>query len=103
MEKKKEEIIYKILLVGNNDSGKTSFIFRLIDNAYDPKILKTIGLDYRIKKVKLNDGVIALIQLWDTSSFDHEKIIARSYLKGANGFIVMYNITIRYSFENAAD
>ena len=50
MEKKKEEIIYKILLVGNNNSGKTSFIFRLIDNAYNPMILKTIWLDYRIKK-----------------------------------------------------
>ena len=39
MNQKKEEIIYKILLLGNNDSGKTSFIIRYLDNAYDPMIL----------------------------------------------------------------
>ena len=39
MNQKKEEIIYKILLLGHNDSGKTSFIFRYLDNSFDPMIL----------------------------------------------------------------
>jgi len=37
----------------------------------------------------------------DTSSEDRVKSIAKNYLKGANGFIIMYNMTIRESFENA--
>ena len=58
-------------------------------------------MDYRIKKVTFNDGVTALIQLWDTSSSNYHKPFIRHYLKVSNGFIIMYNIAIRQSFENA--
>ena len=97
-----KEIIYKILLLGNNDSGKTNFISRYIDNTYNPMLLSTIGLDFKIKRITLNDGITAKIQIWDTASGERYNHITRTYLKGANGFIIMYNMTKRKFFENAA-
>ena len=101
MEQKKKEIFYRIMLLGNYDSGKTNFILRYIDNRYDSNTLRTIGMDYRIKRVTLNDGKTAKIQIWDTCSSERFNYINRNYFNRTNGYIIMYNMTKRESFENA--
>ena len=102
MNQKTKEIIYKILLLGNNFSGKTCFMIRCVENTYRATFLSTIGLDYRTKKVILNNGATAKIQIWDTASADRYDHITRQYFYRTNGFILMYNMTRRESFEKAA-
>ena len=101
MKQIKKEIFYKIMLLGNYDSGKTNFILRYVDNTHNSNTLRTIGMDYRIKRVTLNDGKEAQIQIWDTCSSDRYNHISRLYYNRINGFIIMYNVTMRESFENA--
>jgi len=74
MKQIKNQIFYQIMLLGNYDSGKTNFILRYVDNTFNSNTLRTIGMDYRIKRVTLNDGKEAQIQIWDTCSserFNH--------------------------------
>ena len=98
---KSKDFFYKIILLGNYDSGKTNFILRYIENRYNPMTSRTFGMDYFTKIVKLNDGRTAKIQFIDTDSMERGKSYIRTYFNRVNGFIIMYNMTIRESFNNA--
>ena len=98
---KSKDFFYKIILLGNYDSGKTNFILRYIENRYNPMTSRTIGMDFFTKIVKLNDGRTAKIQFIDTDSMERGKSYIRASFNRVNGFIIMYNMTIRESFNNA--
>jgi len=103
MEEKKEEILYKIVLLGDYDAGKTRFIRRYVGDIYDSNMFSTIEFDFKIKRVTLNDGKTAKIQIWDTANGERYKFIITNNFRGAKGFIIMYNIAWRKSFEIAKE
>ena len=98
MEKK--EVLYKILLLGDSSVGKTCFLMRYTDNTFQEIHMSTIGLDYKLKNVQLDDGKMVKIQIWDTAGQDRFRSITKNYYKGADGIILIYDITNKKSFEN---
>ena len=98
MEKK--EVLYKILLLGDSSVGKTCFLMRYTDNTFQEIHMSTIGLDYKLKNVQLDDGKMVKIQIWDTAGQDRFRSITKNYYKGAHGIILIYDITNKKSFEN---
>lgn len=38
--------ILKVLLIGNSSVGKSSLIFRFVDNVYNESFVPTIGVDF---------------------------------------------------------
>jgi Ras-related protein Rab-1A len=102
MEEKREEIIYKIILLGSFDSGKTRFIRRYADNIDDSSFITTIGVDFKIKSIKIDNKIIKL-QIWDTAGQERFRSILSSYYKGANGILLLYDITNVNSFKNLSN
>jgi len=51
--------------------------------------------------MQLDDKVIAL-KLWDTAGQERFKSITRSYIRGTNGLLVVYDVTNRDSFVNVS-
>ena len=98
MEKK--EFLYKILLLGDSSLGKTCFLMRYTDNTFQEIHMSTIGLDYKLKNVQLDDGKMVKIQIWDTAGQDRFRSITKNYYKGAHGIILIYDITNQKTFEN---
>jgi small GTP-binding protein len=98
MEKK--EVLYKILLLGDSSVGKTCFLMRYTDNTFQEIHMSTIGLDYKLKNVQLDDGKMVKIQIWDTAGQDRFRSITKNYYKGAHGIILIYDITNQKTFEN---
>ena len=99
-EKKQKELLYKILLLGDSSVGKTCFLMRYTDNTFQEIHMSTIGLDYKLKNVQLDDGKIVKIQIWDTAGQDRFRSITKNYYKGAHGIILIYDVTSRKTFEN---
>ena len=99
-EKKQKELLYKILLLGDSSVGKTCFLMRYSDNTFQEIHMSTIGLDYKLKNVQLDDGNIVKIQIWDTAGQDRFRSITKNYYKGAHGIILIYDVTSRKTFEN---
>ena len=97
---KPREFLYKILLLGDTSVGKTCFLMRYTDNTFQEIHLSTIGLDYKLKNVQLEDGKFVKIQIWDTAGQDRFRSITKNYYKGAHGIILLYDITDRRSFDN---
>ena len=98
MEKK--EFLYKILLLGDSSVGKTCFLMRYTENTFQEIHMSTIGLDYKLKNVQLDDGKMVKIQIWDTAGQDRFRSITKNYYKGAHGIILIYDITNQKTFEN---
>jgi len=95
-----EPPLYKILLLGDSTVGKTCFLLRYTDDTFIDMHMTTIGLDYRLKTLILEDKKIVKIQLWDTAGQDKFRAITRNYYKGAKAIILIYDVTNSKSFEN---
>ena len=80
--------------------GKTCFLLRYTDDTFLDLHMATIGLDYRLKTMILDDHRIVKVQLWDTAGQDKFRAITRNYYKGARGIILIYDVTNIKSFEN---
>jgi small GTP-binding protein len=95
-----EEIVYKVLLLGDSSVGKTCFLLRYCDKSFQDVHLSTIGLDYRLKSMTLKNNKNIKLQIWDTAGQDRFRAITKNYYKGANGIILIYDITNMQTYEN---
>ena len=93
------EYVFKILIVGNSCAGKTNILCRFSDNQFHESFLPTIGVDFRIKGIDVDNKSVKL-QIWDTAGQERFKTITATYYKGAHGCILVYDITDRQSFQD---
>ncbi|KYQ88373.1 Rab GTPase [Tieghemostelium lacteum] len=94
-----EEKQYKVLLIGDSDVGKTSIVKRFSDDAFDEDILCTIGVEFKMKVVNVDDKDVTLC-IWDTAGQEKFRALISSYYRGAHGIILTYDVTKRDSFNN---
>lgn len=46
----------KLLIIGESGVGKSSLLLRFTDDAFDPEQAATIGVDFKVKVIRLNNG-----------------------------------------------
>ena len=88
-----------ILLVGDANVGKTSILLKYTENFFPNQYQATIGVEYKMKIIKLNNMNIKL-QIWDTAGQERYKSIAKNFFHSANGVFFVFDITNEKSFEN---
>ena len=93
------EYLFKLLLIGNSGVGKSCILMRYADNSFTENFFNTIGVDFKIKTISLNDQVIKM-QIWDTAGQDRFRTLTSSYYRGAHGIIIVYDVTNKDSFDN---
>ena len=96
------EYLFKILLIGNSNVGKSSLFLRFVDEIWKENFVPTIGVDFKIKSIKIDNKTIKL-QIWDTAGQERFKSILSSYYKGANGILLLYDITNVNSFKSLSN
>ena len=92
-------ITFKIMLLGDSSVGKTAFILRFCDGKFEDESITTIGLDTKTKFVSHKDKKIQL-QIWDTAGEERFRSIAKSCYKGADGILLMYDVSNISSFKH---
>lgn len=90
--------IIKILTLGDAAVGKSSIVLRYSENKFPETWLSTIGVDSKRKIVKIN-GETVKVSIWDTAGQEKYQTIVKNYYNGANGVLLIYDITNKKSFD----
>ena len=93
------EFIFKVLLLGNSNVGKSSLFLRFVDDIWNDTFVPTIGVDFKIKTFEIDSKKIKM-QIWDTAGQERFKNIIASYYRGAHGILLLYDVTDKDSFKN---
>lgn len=93
------DYLFKLLLIGDSGVGKSCLLLRFADDTYTESYISTIGVDFKIRTIELDDKTIKL-QIWDTAGQERFRTITSSYYRGAQGIIIVYDCTDQDSFNN---
>ncbi|MFW9827624.1 MAG: Rab family GTPase [Candidatus Thorarchaeota archaeon] len=93
---------FKILLLGDASVGKTSFTKRYCYNIFNPSERLTIGVDFHVKTIELNEKKIKL-QLWDVGGEERFRFLLPTYCLGANAAFLLYDITRPSTLDNISE
>ena len=99
MAEEEYDFIFKVLLLGNSDVGKSSLILRYVDEVWSDTFVPTIGVDFKVKTSNLENKNIKM-QIWDTAGQERFRNVISSYFRGAHGILLIYDVTNRDSFKN---
>ncbi|KAF4370956.1 hypothetical protein F8388_002849 [Cannabis sativa] len=95
------DLSFKILLIGDSGVGKSSLLVSFISNTSD-NLAPTIGVDFKIKLLTV-DGKKLKLTIWDTAGQERFRTLTSSYYRGAQGIILVYDVTRRETFTNLSD
>ena len=89
----------KIVWVGDSGVGKTSLINVLMGNRFALDCRPTLGVDFATRLVPGPGDNMVKLQFWDFSGQDRFRILSRAYFKGAQGCLMVFDVSKRKSFE----
>jgi Ras-related protein Rab-8A len=84
-------------MIGDSGVGKTCLLLRYASESFSPTFITTIGIDFKIKNIQL-DGKRIKLQIWDTAGQERFRTITTSYFRGAQGILLVYDVTDRQTF-----
>eukprot|EP01125_Pyxidicula_operculata_P015969 TRINITY_DN5451_c0_g1_i3.p1 TRINITY_DN5451_c0_g1~~TRINITY_DN5451_c0_g1_i3.p1 ORF type:complete len:190 (+),score=34.58 TRINITY_DN5451_c0_g1_i3:14-583(+) len=93
------DIEFKINLVGDSSSGKSSLLSRFAEDTFTESYIPTIGADFRVKTVEI-DGRRVKLRIWDIREGTKSIKTQIQYFRGSRAIIIVYDITDRASYEN---
>lgn len=96
------DYLFKLVLIGDTGVGKSCLLLRFADDAFTESYISTIGVDFRFRTVKIENKTFKL-QIWDTAGQERFRTITSAYYRGADGIIMVYDVTDRESFEHIQD
>ena len=94
-----KEIKYKLIMLGDENVGKTSIINRFKNNEYSGTYEPTLGLDFQTKSIMI-DNINVKLLLYDTAGQEKFRPLIPLYTKEANIIFLIYDITNYNSFSN---
>lgn len=93
----------KILVVGDPETGKTSYIKRLVQDTFNSKYKGSKGVDFYLREVFV-DGETVRLQLWDVANVENTiGNISKSYYRDAFGAMIIYDVTRPSTFDTVVD
>ena len=93
------DYLYKLILVGDSATGKTSLMTGFAGGEFSTDYIPTIGVDFTSRIIVI-DGTRIKLQLWDTAGNPRFRAITRAYYRGSHGIIVVYDATKEKTYDN---
>ncbi|XP_046643187.1 ras and EF-hand domain-containing protein homolog [Daphnia pulicaria] len=98
----KNEHLYKVLVIGELGTGKTSIIKRYVHQFFSQHYRATIGVDFALKVVHWDQSTVIRLQLWDIAGQERFGNMTRVYYKEAVGAFIVFDVTRSSTFESVA-
>ena len=101
-----DEISVKVIVLGKSLVGKSFSLNRMKNKNYlefkdsNQVYISTIGFEFYLKKIKINNKVLAL-HFWDTADLQIYSSLISNFYINAPIFLIFYNTFDRDSFDRA--
>ncbi|MFX0082514.1 MAG: Rab family GTPase [Candidatus Hodarchaeota archaeon] len=97
--------VFKIIIVGSAAVGKTSLLHRFVENKFNFRYKLTIGADFLSKVIEgyPNPETTSKLQIWDIGGQERYKFLRSSFFDGANGALVVFDISRWHTYEELND
>uniref|UniRef100_A0A8B9HXR4 RAB22A, member RAS onco family n=1 Tax=Anser brachyrhynchus TaxID=132585 RepID=A0A8B9HXR4_9AVES len=82
----------KVCLLGDTGVGKSSIVWRFVEDSFDPNINPTIGASFMTKTVQYQNELHKFL-IWDTAGQERFRALAPMYYRGSAAAIIVYDIT----------
>lgn len=89
----------RLILLGNNNTGKTYFANKLVNNIYYGPYTPTIGVDYFSTIINKEDKTIKC-HIWDTAGQKKFSPLLVNYYHNIGGAIFVYDINKKNTFRD---
>jgi len=91
--------VYKVLLIGEPNVGKSSIIRHLLLGEFDESYHATTGVDLSAVAVNVDPFTPVILTIIDLGGQDDFSALRTQYYRGAHYSVLVYDITSRKSFE----
>lgn len=93
------KFILKILTAGEGGVGKTTLLHRYVEGRFSAETKMTIGVEFFLKETMIDTNHCTL-QLWDFGGQERFRFLLESYVLGAKGALLMFDLTRITTLEN---
>ena len=100
--KRDYDYLFKLVLIGDSGVGKSCLLLRFADDNFTDSYISTIGVDFRFRTITIDDKIVKL-QIWDTAGQERFRTITSAYYRGADGIIMVYDVTSSESFDHVEE
>lgn len=90
--------IFKVVIVGQANVGKTSLLSRYVDSTFPEEHYSTIGVEHKVKTLQI-DGKLVKLQMWDTAGQERFQSLAVNYFRGAQAAMLVFALDDCKSFQ----
>ena len=90
---------FKVVILGDAGSGKTTYLNRLITGDFEKKYVATVGADIHPLEFTSTNGNI-IFNIWDTAGQAKFAGLRDDYYKDANCAIIFFDVTSTISYHN---
>ena len=93
---------FSLILLGQKNAGKTSFMLRYIENKFFDNNMSSTGINSSKQTLKI-DGNYYQMTLWDTAGQERYRSIPRKYYRKADGILLLFDINDKESFDDVSN
>ncbi len=87
-----KKYIFKVLVAGAGGVGKTTLLHRVVHGRFIEDTKITIGVEFFLLNMPVN-SVECSLQLWDFGGQERFRFMLDSYVMGAKGALLLYDMT----------
>ncbi|MFX1273400.1 MAG: Rab family GTPase [Promethearchaeota archaeon] len=98
----KPEYIFKLIVIGDAEVGKSSLILRFTANAFSRSYLPTLGVNISEKGLDVNN-IKVQFALWDIAGQERFFLMRKQFYQGADGVIIVFDLSRLETFNSIYD
>lgn len=89
---------FKIIVIGDVGSGKSSVVKRFCDQSFSNEEVGTVGVELATKTLKVGDKGVKL-NIWDSSGQERFRTIIESFFRGTHGVVIVFDVSKKHQVD----